>query len=71
MRSIKYAASLAAISAISMSAQAATLDDVKSRGELNCVVSTGVAGFAAPDDSGKWGNVERYHCLVGVDFRSG
>ncbi len=62
MRSIKYAASLAAISAISMSAQAATLDDVKSRGELNCVVSTGVAGFAAPDDSGKWSGFDVDFC---------
>ncbi len=62
MRSIKYAASLAAISAISVSAQAATLDDVKARGELNCVVSTGVAGFAAPDDSGKWSGFDVDFC---------
>ena len=35
-------------------AQAATIDDVKSRGVLNCVVSTGIAGFAYPDEAGKW-----------------
>lgn len=35
-------------------AQAATLEDVRSRGTLNCIVSTGVVGFAAPDDAGKW-----------------
>jgi len=35
-------------------AQAATLEDVQSRGVLNCVVSTGIAGFAFPDDAGKW-----------------
>ena len=34
------------------SIQAGTLDDVKSRGELNCIVSTGLTGFAAPDDKG-------------------
>lgn len=35
-------------------ASAATLDDVKARGELNCGVSTGVNGFSAPDASGEW-----------------
>ena len=62
MRSIKYAAALAALSATTLTAQAATLDDVKARGELNCVVSTGVAGFAAPDDSGKWAGFDVDFC---------
>jgi len=35
-------------------ASAATLDDVKARGQLNCGVATGVPGFAAPDASGEW-----------------
>ncbi|MFC7703016.1 amino acid ABC transporter substrate-binding protein [Plastorhodobacter daqingensis] len=35
-------------------AQAATLDDVKARGELSCGVSTGLAGFSAPDANGVW-----------------
>jgi general L-amino acid transport system substrate-binding protein len=35
-------------------ATAATLDDVKSRGTLNCGVSTGLVGFAAPDANGTW-----------------
>ena len=35
-------------------ATAGTLEDVKARGELNCVVTTGVAGFAAPNDAGRW-----------------
>ncbi len=35
-------------------ASAATLDDVKSRGKLNCGVATGVPGFAAPDANGVW-----------------
>ena len=35
-------------------AQAGTLEDVQARGVLNCVVSTGVAGFAYPDDAGEW-----------------
>ena len=35
-------------------ASAATLDDVKARGELRCGVNTGLAGFAAPNDKGEW-----------------
>jgi len=35
-------------------AGAATLDDVKGRGMLNCGVNTGLAGFAAPDANGNW-----------------
>jgi len=35
-------------------ASAATLDDVKARGELNCGVTTGLVGFAAPDANGNW-----------------
>jgi general L-amino acid transport system substrate-binding protein len=35
-------------------ASAATLDDVKARGKLNCGVATGVPGFAAPDANGNW-----------------
>jgi general L-amino acid transport system substrate-binding protein len=35
-------------------AAAATLDDVKARGELNCGTNTGLAGFAAPDANGNW-----------------
>ncbi|MGR3573037.1 amino acid ABC transporter substrate-binding protein [Brevirhabdus sp.] len=36
------------------SVAAATLDDVKSRGKLNCGVTTGLVGFAAPDANGNW-----------------
>lgn len=31
-----------------------TLDAVKQRGQVQCGVSTGVAGFSAPDAKGKW-----------------
>jgi general L-amino acid transport system substrate-binding protein len=33
---------------------AATLDDVKARGHVNCGVTTGLTGFAAPDANGVW-----------------
>jgi general L-amino acid transport system substrate-binding protein len=35
-------------------AAAATLDDVKARGTLNCGVTTGLVGFAAPNANGVW-----------------
>jgi len=35
-------------------ASAATLDDVKAKGHLQCGVSTGLAGFAFTDDKGVW-----------------
>ncbi|WP_417722193.1 amino acid ABC transporter substrate-binding protein [Salipiger sp.] len=35
-------------------ASAGTLDDVKARGKLNCGVTTGLTGFAAPDANGVW-----------------
>jgi general L-amino acid transport system substrate-binding protein len=35
-------------------ASAATLDDVKARGNLNCGVATGLIGFATPDANGEW-----------------
>ncbi len=35
-------------------AAAGTLDDVKARGSLNCGVTTGLTGFAAPDANGVW-----------------
>ncbi len=53
MRITQIAAVAAAIS-LTFNAQAGTLEDVKARGELNCIVTTGLAGFAAPDDQGKW-----------------
>ncbi|PIV74551.1 MAG: amino acid ABC transporter substrate-binding protein [Rhodobacteraceae bacterium CG17_big_fil_post_rev_8_21_14_2_50_65_11] len=33
---------------------AQTLDEVRARGELNCGVTTGLVGFAAPDANGQW-----------------
>ncbi|MGR3913069.1 MAG: amino acid ABC transporter substrate-binding protein [Gammaproteobacteria bacterium] len=54
MKICKTAAIAAALTLGATTANAATLDDVKARGTLNCVVTTGVAGFAAPDSSGRW-----------------
>lgn len=35
-------------------ASAQTLDEVRARGALNCGVTTGLVGFAAPDANGEW-----------------
>ena len=47
-------AALGTAAIMSATANAGTLDDVKKRGALRCVVSTGIAGFAYPDKSGVW-----------------
>jgi general L-amino acid transport system substrate-binding protein len=43
-------------------ASAATLDDVKARGVLKCGVNSGLAGFAAPDASGRWDGFDIAYC---------
>ena len=65
MKITKTAAVAAALSlsaVLSLGAQAGTLDDVKARGELNCVINTGLIGFAAPDANGRWGGFDVDHC---------
>ena len=59
----KVAASVAAAAfAVSQVASAATLDDVKARGELKCGVSTGVPGFSAPNNQGDWEGIDAAVC---------
>lgn len=41
---------------------AATLDDVKARGKLNCGVSAGLVGFSAPDANGTWNGFDVSIC---------
>lgn len=41
---------------------AATLDDVKAKGFLQCGVSTGLVGFAAPDKDGNWDGFDVDFC---------
>ena len=45
---------LAATGLTAAAASAATLDDVKARGKVNCGVSTGLAGFSMADANGVW-----------------
>ena len=63
MKSMKVASTAAAVLfATSQIAVAATLEDVKARGELRCGVSGGVPGFSAPDDSGRMQGIDAAVC---------
>ncbi|MBI5927291.1 MAG: amino acid ABC transporter substrate-binding protein [Aquabacterium sp.] len=57
MQARSYLAPLIALACAVLVPQAhagKTLDAVKQRGQVQCGVSTGVAGFSAPDAKGKW-----------------
>jgi general L-amino acid transport system substrate-binding protein len=43
-------------------AQTKSLDAIKQRGSLSCGVSTGLAGFSAPDDKGNWTGLDVDYC---------
>jgi general L-amino acid transport system substrate-binding protein len=64
MKQLKMLASAAAVASIAFigAAQADTLGDVQARGTLNCGVTTGLAGFAAPDDQGNWTGLDVDMC---------
>jgi general L-amino acid transport system substrate-binding protein len=60
MKRILYAAGL--ILAGTVSGHAATLDTVKQRAQLVCGVSTGFAGFSAPDSQGNFKGLDADYC---------
>src|SRR5256885_10802394 len=60
MKRIVIATGLLAASCLT--AQAATLDTVKSRGTLVCGVSAGFAGFSAPDSQGNYKGLDVDYC---------
>ena len=43
-------------------ASAGTLEDVKTRGYLNCGANTGLIGFSAPNDKGEWTGLDVDFC---------
>ncbi len=53
MKSILFATAAATIAFVG-SAQAGLLEDVKAKGFIQCGVNTGLTGFSAPNDKGKW-----------------
>ncbi len=44
----------AAVAFVSAGVSAATLDDVKAKGHIQCGVSQGLPGFSNPDEAGNW-----------------
>lgn len=67
MRNVQRASGRSAMAILGVvlatySVEAATLDDVKARGMLRCGVSTGVPGFGAQDDSGRWSGFDVDFC---------
>ena len=55
-------AAAAGLLAMAGAAQAATLDDVKARGALNCGVSQGLPGFSTPNDKNEWSGLDVDFC---------
>ena len=54
MKKSAFFGALAALGVAAGAASAGTLDDVKARGTMNCGVTTGLVGFAAPDANGNY-----------------
>ncbi|MCJ8138551.1 amino acid ABC transporter substrate-binding protein [Falsirhodobacter halotolerans] len=62
MKKTVFMGTLTAVGLVAGLASAATLDDVKARGELVCGVNPGLTGFAAPDSTGNWGGFDVALC---------
>lgn len=62
MNKTVFLGALAAAGFVAAASSAATLDDVKARGKLNCGVTTGLVGFAAPDANGVWNGFDVAVC---------
>ena len=52
----------AALGLAATTASAATLDDVKAKGFVQCGVNTGLPGFANPNDAGAWVGFDVDYC---------
>ncbi|MEJ1991047.1 MAG: amino acid ABC transporter substrate-binding protein [Maritimibacter sp.] len=62
MKKTVFLGALTVAGLMAASASASTLDDVKARGKLNCGVTTGLVGFAAPDANGHWDGFDVSYC---------
>lgn len=63
MRSLKFIALCAALASLAAGgAKAATLDDVKAKGHLQCGINTGLPGFAFTDNRGNWQGFDVAYC---------
>ena len=63
MKKLQIISAAAAVMALSVTAASAgTLQDVQARGELRCIVSTGLAGFAYTDSAGVYQGFDADFC---------
>jgi len=62
MKKAIFYAVLGAVSIGAGAASAGTLDDVKTKGFVQCGVNTGLAGFGAPNDKGEWSGFDVDYC---------
>lgn len=62
MKKSVFFGALTAAGLVAGASAAATLDDVKARGVLNCGINTGLVGFASPDANGDWTGFDVAFC---------
>jgi general L-amino acid transport system substrate-binding protein len=62
MRFVSTLVLVAGLSVLVSSASAATLDQVKQKGFIQCGVSQGITGFSNPDDKGNWTGLDVDFC---------
>jgi general L-amino acid transport system substrate-binding protein len=65
MKKLSIAFAAAAVTALTFAPQAAeagTLEEVKARGILNCIVNTGLPGFSYTDKTGRWKGFDADMC---------
>jgi general L-amino acid transport system substrate-binding protein len=59
MKFLQVLGASAAVAVLGFSgAGAATVDDVKAKGHVQCGVSQGVPGFSNPDEAGNWTGID-------------
>ena len=62
MKKLIFLISAGALVAAASVAGAATLDDVRAKGHVQCGINTGLAGFAFKDDAGEWQGFDIEYC---------
>jgi len=70
---IGTAVAVTAMAALTVAAQAGTLDDIKKKGHVQCGVSQGLPGFSNPDEKGNWSGLDVDVCraVAAAVFGSG
>lgn len=62
MKKLAFIGAVAGAGLIAGAASAATLDDVKAKGFVQCGVSQGLPGFSNQDDAGEWSGIDVAVC---------